>query len=325
MEDMLPKGWEMIDVIMAMAAIAAFLVVLAVWNAALSRDPMQGRIKALQERREALRAGFIAPQKRRSTIKKMKGVGTMRQVVDKLKLMQGQQTKKAQTKLMNAGWRNKDAIIIYLFFKLVMPFLMVLMVVIFVFGFKMFADKPMMEILVSLGAVLVGFMGPDLFIKNAISKRQLAMRKALPDALDLMVICAEAGLTLDSALARVAKELGKTFPELADEFSLASIELGFLTDRRLALINLAERTGMQDIKAVVTTLIQTEKYGTPLANSLRVLSAEFRNERLMKAEEKAARLPAVMTIPLILFILPVLFVVLLGPATCQISDNFINR
>ena len=325
MEDMLPKGWEMIDVITVMAGLAAFLVVFAVWNTTLSRDPMQGRIKALQERRDALRAGFIAPQKRRSPVKKMKGVGTMRQVVDRLKLLQGKQTQNIQTKLLNAGWRGKDAIYVYLFFKLVMPFLMVLAVVIVVFGFKTFADKPMTELAFALGAIFLGFKGPDIFVKNTITKRQQAMQKALPDALDLMVICAEAGLTLDAALSRVAKELGKTFPELADEFSLTSIELGFLTERRQALINLAERTGMQGIKAVVTTLVQTEKYGTPLANALRVLSAEMRNERLMKAEEKAARLPAVMTVPLILFILPVLFIVLLGPATCQIADNFINR
>ena len=146
----------------------------------------------------------------------------------------------------------------------------------------------------------------------------------MPDALDLLVICAEAGLTVDAAFNRVARELGKAYPELGDEFALTSIELGFLTDRRMAFENLANRINLDAIRGVVTTMIQTEKYGTPLASALRVLSAEFRNERMMRAEEKAARLPAIMTIPLILFILPVLFIVILGPAACDIKDALMS-
>ncbi|MCB2061521.1 MAG: type II secretion system F family protein, partial [Novosphingobium sp.] len=140
--------------------------------------------------------------------------------------------------------------------------------------------------------------------------------------LDLLVICAEAGLTVDAAFARVAREFGRAFPELGDEFTLTSIELSFLTERRQAFENLAYRVNLDSVRGVVTTMIQTERYGTPLASALRVLSAEFRNERMMRAEEKAARLPAIMTVPLILFILPVLFVVILGPAACSIADAF---
>jgi tight adherence protein C len=147
----------------------------------------------------------------------------------------------------------------------------------------------------------------------------------LPDALDLLVICAEAGLTVDAAFNRVAKELGKAYPELGDEFGLTAIELGFLSERRQAFENLATRVDLEAIRGVVTTMIQTEKYGTPLASALRVLSAEFRNERMMRAEEKAARLPAIMTVPLILFILPTLFIVILGPAACSISDNLFKH
>jgi tight adherence protein C len=137
-----------------------------------------------------------------------------------------------------------------------------------------------------------------------------------------MVICAEAGLTVDAAFGRVAKELGRAYPELGDEFTLTAIELSFLTERRMAFENLAYRVNLDAVRGVVTTMIQTERYGTPLASALRVLSAEFRNERMMRAEEKAARLPAIMTVPLILFILPVLFVVILGPAACSIADAF---
>ena len=163
-----------------------------------------------------------------------------------------------------------------------------------------------------------------MWLKNKVQKRTSAIRKGLPDGLDLLVICAEAGLTVDAAFGRVAREVGKAHPELGDEFALTSIELGFLTDRRLAFENLAKRIDLDSIRGVVTTMIQTEKYGTPLASALRVLSAEFRNERMMRAEEKAARLPAIMTIPLILFILPVLFIVILGPASCSINDALLS-
>jgi len=179
--------------------------------------------------------------------------------------------------------------------------------------------------IMAAGLVFLGLKMPDIFVSNAKQKRTTAIRKGLPDALDLLVVCAEAGLTLDSALNRVAKELGRATPELGDEFSLASIELGFLPERRQALLNLSDRVDLPALRGVVTTLVQSERYGTPLATSLRVLSAEFRNERLMQAEEKAARLPATLTIPLILFILPTLFVVLLGPAACKVVDDFIVK
>jgi tight adherence protein C len=175
------------------------------------------------------------------------------------------------------------------------------------------------------GSLLLSYKAPDIIVKNKITKRTAAIRKGLPDALDLLVICAEAGLTVDAAFHRVAKELGKAYPELGDEFALTAIELGFLTDRRSAFENLAMRVDLDSVRGVVTTMIQTEKYGTPLASALRVLSAEFRHERMMRAEEKAARLPAIMTVPLILFILPVLFIVILGPAACSISDNLMGR
>ena len=163
------------------------------------------------------------------------------------------------------------------------------------------------------GTLVCSYKAPDIWLKNKVNKRSHAIRKGLPDALDLLVICAEAGLTVDAAFGRVAKELGKAYPELGDEFGLTAIELGFLNERRQAFENLATRVDLEAVRGVVTTMIQTEKYGTPLASALRVLSAEFRNERMMRAEEKAARLPAIMTVPLILFILPTLFIVILGP------------
>ncbi|GAB4570634.1 MAG: type II secretion system F family protein [Rhodothalassiaceae bacterium] len=327
MNTTLPIGITLLDLITLLIGATAFIAILAVWQAGLSaRDPMRGRIKALQDRRQALKAGLVTEAKRRqSPVKKAQSVNLMREVVKKLQLLQSEQTQKVGQKLAQAGWRHKDAIVVYLFFKMILPIIVTVAVVLFVFVLKALEGRPFLEMVVPVGAILLAFFGPDLIVKNAIQKRVDAIRKALPDALDLMVICAEAGLTLDTALNRVTNEMGKSAPELADEFGLTAIELGFLPDRRQALQNLIDRVPLPAVRGVVTTLIQTERYGTPLAMSLRVLSAEFRNERMMKAEEKAARLPATMTVPLILFILPTLFVVLLGPAACQISDELINR
>jgi len=325
MNELLPFGLSPVDLATLMAGITAFIAVLAVWQTLLARDPMRGRLKDLERRREALKAGFVAQRRRSGPVKKRQSVDLMRRVVNKLKLLQSKQTQQASLKLVQAGWRGKDALIIYAFFKLVLPLLIAIAAVTFVYGLGALDAKPMLKMITPAGSVLLAFMAPDLVIKNQTTKRMDTIRKALPDALDLMVICAEAGLTLDSALNRVTAEMGRSAPELADEFGLTAVELGFLPDRRQALNNLAQRIPLDSMRGVVTTLIQTERYGTPLAMSLRVLSSEFRNERMMKAEEKAARLPATMTVPLIMFILPTLFVVLLGPAACQISDELINR
>jgi tight adherence protein C len=172
--------------------------------------------------------------------------------------------------------------------------------------------------------VLLGWMAPDIFVKNTAERRKEAITKALPEGLDLLTICVEAGLGLDAALNRVAKEVQNLSAELAFELQLTSIELTFLPDRQLAFENLATRNDVAGIRGLVNTFRQTEKYGTPLAQSLKVLSAEYRNERMMKAEEKGARLPAMMTVPLMLFILPTLFIVIMGPAIINVIDNTKN-
>ena len=224
---------------------------------------------------------------------------------------------------MQAGIRSKDLAVVVIFARLVMPIFLGGGVVLWVYGFGGLENwTPWKRTGVVLGSLIFSYKFADIWLNNMVTKRVAAIRKGLPDALDLLVICAEAGLTVDAAFGRVAKELGRAYPEAGDEFALTAIELGFLTDRRSAFDNLAARVPLDSVKGVVTTMIQTEKYGTPLASALRVLSAEFRHERMMRAEEKAARLPAIMTVPLILFILPVLFVVILGPAACSISEVF---
>jgi tight adherence protein C len=289
---------------------------------------MTKRVKALNERREQLKAGITAStaKKRAKLIRNTETTDRMRQMLSSLKVLQEDQIKVAQQKLAQAGIRRKDLAVAVIFSRLVGPIVLGGGVALWLYGMGGLADWTTLKRFgVFAAATIGGYKAADIYLNNLIQKRTDAIRKGLPDALDLLVICAEAGLTVDSAFNRVAKELGRGFPELGDEFALTAIELGFLTERRMAFENLAYRVNLDSVKGVVTTMIQTEKYGTPLASALRVLSAEFRNERMMRAEEKAARLPAIMTVPLILFILPTLFIVILGPAACSIGDAFAKR
>jgi tight adherence protein C len=240
-------------------------------------------------------------------------------------MLQDDQVQKAQIRLMQAGIRTKDLAFFIIFARFVLPVVIGIAAVVALYVMGMFPQWSALRRYITVAGLLIGsYKAPDIWLKNKVNKRSAAIRKGLPDALDLLVICAEAGLTVDAAFNRVAKELGRAYPELGDEFGLTAIELGFLAERRQAFENLANRVDLDSIRGVVTTMIQTEKYGTPLASALRVLSAEFRNERMMRAEEKAARLPAIMTVPLILFILPTLFIVILGPAACSIHDSFLT-
>jgi len=288
---------------------------------------MAKRIKALAERREQLKAGITATtaKKRAQLVRKSASTDKMRNFLNSLKVLQDDQVKDVQQKLAQAGIRRKELAVGIIFSRLVMPIILGGGAALWIYVFGGLADwTPIKKFAVFAAFTIAGYKGADVYLGNLVAKRTDAIRKGLPDALDLLVICAEAGLTVDVAFNRVAKELGRGFPELGDEFALTAIELGFLTERRQAFENLAYRVDLEAMKGVVTTMIQTEKYGTPLASALRVLSAEFRNDRMMRAEEKAARLPAIMTVPLILFILPTLFIVILGPAACSISDAFIN-
>jgi tight adherence protein C len=320
-------GIDVIWVATLMAAIASMAVMLAIYAATTVRDPMAKRVKALNERREQLKAGIVAStSKRRAKLQtKNETTDRMRSFLSSLKVLQDTQLKEAQIKLMQAGIRSKDLAVVVIFSRLILPIVIGGGMIVYVYGFGGFPTYTTFKrYMIVAGTLLLSYKAADIWLNNKVAKRTDAIRKGLPDALDLLVICAEAGLTVDTAFGRVSKELGRAYPELGDEFALTAIELGFLTDRRSAFENLAMRVNLDAMKGVVTTMIQTEKYGTPLASALRVLSAEFRNERMMRAEEKAARLPAIMTVPLILFILPVLFIVILGPAACSIKDALIH-
>lgn len=316
--ELLPKGMAPEEAITMLAGFSAFVTVLAVWYGLLAPHTGNRRARELAARREQLRAGMLAPRRRKRD--GMLSTGLMRRVVVRLNLLRSKQAETLVRKLAQAGWRSNDALIRYLFFKAVMPLVAGAGAVFAFYVLKIYELAPMTRLAATTGVVLFGAFAPDLFVKNAIDKRRDKVRKGLPDALDLMVICAEAGLGLDAILKRVAEEFGSSCPELADELSITSLELSFLPDRRQALLNFAGRTDSPGTRGLVNSLLQSDKYGTPVAQSLRVLSAEFREERMLRAEEKAARLPAMLTVPMIVFILPPLFIVLIGPAILETID-----
>lgn len=313
-------GFRVDDAIVAMTAISAFLVIMTVWRALLFRDPMAARLKVLEQRRQGLRDEMLSTR-RRSGEFSAQHVNQMRRVIDRFNLMRSGVTGSAQEKLENAGFRSRDALVIYLFFKVVLPIVAGVGAIVVLYWINLYNMQPTTQLFSSLAVVALTAYAPDIYVKNVTDKRRAAMQKGLPDALDLLVICAEAGLSLDAGLSRVSREIGPAHPEMADELALTSVELGFLPERAKALENLSRRTALPAVRGLVNTLVQTEKYGTPLAASLRVLSAEFRNERMLKAEGKAARLPAILTVPMIIFIMPALFVVLIGPAVIKAIDG----
>ncbi|WP_247714057.1 type II secretion system F family protein [Qipengyuania xiamenensis] len=320
-------GFDVIVVGSILMGVAALAVLFAIYTAVTIKDPMAKRVKALEGRREELKAGLVTSgaKKRQSLVRKTDTADKVRDTLGNMKVLQDSQVEEMQQKLAWAGFRNKEIAVVLIGLRMVLPVIFGLIAGVLLYVVEIFPDWEFKRVAALSAAVFFGYKGPEIYLSNIASKRTDAIRKGLPDALDLLVICAEAGLTVDAAFNRVAKELGRAYPELGDEFTLTAIELSFLNERKKAFDNLAYRVNLEAVKGVVTTMVQTERYGTPLASALRVLSAEFRNERMMRAEEKAARLPAIMTVPLILFILPVLFIVILGPAACDISDSFMTQ
>lgn len=310
----LPPGVS-VDLLVELGAGAANLVALFVLYRAFSPTEVIGaRARSHAKRRRELRGALLtAPRPSR----RQKQVTLVRNLLEKLKLNRGAEVRKSAEKLAQAGWRSADTMTLFLGFRLGSPPVLGLVAWLLTPMF-IHHPPPLMQALGGLVGIAAGTYAPTVFVNNAAKNRGQKIQKQMPDALDLFVICAEAGLGLDAAFVRVAREIGPSSPELADELGLTSIELSFLPNRRDALNNLSRRVDLPSIRSFTNTLSQTEKYGTPLTQSLRVLSAEFRNERLMKAEEKAARLPATLTVPMICFILPPLFIVLIGPAIIQV-------
>jgi len=317
-EDWLPWGMGIDDAIVLLATLAVLATILALWQVMRPNTSFERRLEQVVEGKERLRQNLLATRRGRP---RLTPAGLMRQAVTRLNLLRSRHASEARGRLARAGFRSQDAMVAYLFAQVSLPFL---------FGIAVLADTHVLHLLPlppefafvpAMAAVLFGFYAPKIYLRNVADKRAKQLQRALPDGLDLMVICAEAGLSLDATLGRVSRELGNTWPELAEELGITAAELTFLPERRTAFENLNTRTDSDGIRGVVNTLTQTAKFGTPLAQSLRVLAAEMREARMTRAEEKAARLPAMLTVPMIIFILPTLFIVLLGPAAINIMDT----
>ena len=320
--DWLPAGVSLDQAITVFAGLATLATVLAMWQVLRPNNSFERRLEEIVERKETLKQGALAARRGRQ---RTTAVGVMRETVSRLNLLRSKHATEARNMLAQAGIRSRDAMIGYLFARITLPFLFGLALLADANVFHLLPIPPQFRYLMPFAGVLIGFYAPIVFLRNAAAKRAKSIKLALPDGLDLMVICAEAGLSLDATLSRVSRELGNGSPELAEELGTTAAELTFLPERRLAFDNLNARTNSDGIRAVVNTLQQTAKFGTPLAQSLRVLAAEMRQARMTRAEEKAARLPALLTVPMILFILPCLFIVLLGPAAIGIIDTFAHR
>lgn len=297
-----------------LVAVAAFFAFWAVWTALTWKPPIEARLRALRTRRVKTRKEGADEAKPKSP---SASIGVMRAIADRLNLLRGSAADQTTRKLRQAGFLSRDAAVVYVFVKLALPLTLgfVMIILTSVTGVIDIPDSLIAPI--CIGAVLSGFVMPDMYVKNVATKRREQLNYILPEGLDLLTICVEAGLSIDAAFRRVSKEMQGSMPELATEFDMTAIELTYLPDRQQALENLAERSNSQAIGALVNALRQTEKYGTPLAASLRILSQEFRQNRVTKAEEKGARMPALMTVPLMVFILPTLITVLLAPAIMQ--------
>ena len=251
-------------------------------------------------------------------------IAMMRASTSGFSIMKGRQIEETRKLLVSAGFRSRDAMVVFTFFKLVTPLVFLAGAALYVYGAKPLDKGALVDAAVVVAAALLGSKLPDIFVKNVRTKRLESVRKSLPDSLDMLVICAEAGLASDAALKRVVAETGRKSSALSDELNQTALELSFMPQRRQALENLVERAPIPSVNAFANTMIQAEKYGTPLARAFKVLSQEQRTERMLRAEEKAGRLPATMTVPMMLFILPALFIVLIGPAILDIMDNFIG-
>jgi tight adherence protein C len=302
------------------AALAVAATVYTLVQPYFERDQLAVRIKAVALEREEIRArerARLANEQKRAKLRS-EPKAYMRQIVDRFNLQKALADDKTVNKLRMAGLRGQAPLVVFLFARLTIPLVLFGLSAFYLFAVAQIDQPVYVKLLISLGFVAVGFYGPNLYISNIVSKRQKSIRRAWPDALDLLLICVESGMSAEAAFRKVSEEIGVQSVALAEELTLTTAELSYLQERRQAYENLATRTGLETVKSVMTSLIQAERYGTPLGHSLRVLAQENRDQRMTAAEKKAAALPPKLTVPMILFFLPVLFGVILGPAVIQV-------
>lgn len=307
--------------ITSLVGILAFATIVTLGLPLLDRNQLGKRMKSVSERREELRQRHHAALNKPRNSLRTEPVSFMKQTLERLKLSNILESADTKEKLTKAGLRGQAPLVTFMFFRFVMPFIVFGVALFYLFVVTHFAWSGTIKVLVAFGAALLGYFMPDIFVSNAIQRRQKSVMQAFPDALDLLLICVESGMSVEAAFTRVATEIGPQSGELAEEFALTTAELSYLPERRQAFENLAKRCGHNGVKAVSAALNQAEKYGTPLGQALRVAAQENRDMRMSEAEKKAAALPAKLTVPMIIFFLPCLFVVILGPAVMKVMST----
>ncbi|MDR6530541.1 tight adherence protein C [Caulobacter rhizosphaerae] len=311
----------------AFIAIVVFATIVTLASPMMSNNNLEGRLKSVANRREELR------RRSREAMAQKGGGGSLRHVdegmyknvVERLQLSRLLEDPKVVDKLAQAGFRGPKPVSTFYFFRFVMPFAFAVVTAFYLYVVNGFGLLTMQKIAICFLALTAGYYAPNIYISNAAQKRRESIVAAFPDALDLMLICVESGMSIEAAIAKVGSEVGSASMELAEELSLLTAELSYLPERRLAYEGLARRTNHPGIRSVVTAMIQAERYGTPLGAALRVMAKENRDLRLSAAEKKAAALPAKLTVPMIVFFLPVLFIVIMGPAIIKIQDVMKGR
>jgi tight adherence protein C len=307
-------------IVTLLAALAAFATALTFALPLLARDRTSQRMKVMATERDKMRSARMAELTKDSGQGRLRQApkGFMQQIVDQFNLRGSFESDDLKNRLKMAGLRGQAPLVAYMFFRLVAPIIVTIVALIYLFLLTNYGYPPIVKFGIAIGAGYLGFYLPNMFIENLVQRRQTAISQAFPDSLDMLLICVQAGMSIESAFGKVSKEVASQSMELAEEFSLTTAELSYLQDRRMAFENLGKRTGIAGIKAVATALIQAERYGTPVSQALRVMAKENRDMRMSEAEKKAAALPPKLTVPMIVFFLPVLFVVILGPAVLQV-------
>lgn len=307
-----------------LAALAVIATVITLAMPLLSTDRLQRRIKTVATEREQIRnreRTRLAEEAKRVSLRNVEPTRAVRGIVDKFNLRRALVDESTIARLRVAGYRGQAPLFAFLFARLVLPLVLFAAAFVYLFFLGEFNQPAMFKIVVAILIAYIGFYAPNLYVSNRAQKRQQSIKRAWPDALDLLLICVESGMSVEAAFKRVSEEVGIQSAELAEELMLTTAELSYLPDRRTAYENLAARTGLDGVKAVTLALVQAERYGTPLGQSLRVMAQENRDIRMNEAEKKAAALPPKLTVPMIVFFLPVLFGVILGPAAIQLMEE----
>ncbi|MBA2126645.1 type II secretion system protein [Hyphomicrobium methylovorum] len=316
---------DFIDIVMnpqfivtMLAALCVFATVLTVAMPMLQRDQMNRRMKEMAIERSKMRsvrlADMAAKERQGAGRLRYTSKGFMQRIVDELRLRERFDNDEIRENLKRAGLRGEGNIVRFMFFRVVAPIAMFFFALFYLYFVYETDYPPMINAGIAFGAGFLGFYVPNMFISNRVQKRQQSIQQAFPDALDMLLICVQSGMSVEAAFGKVGKEIAPQSIELAEEMTLTTAELSYLQDRRQAYDNLAKRTGLPGVKGVATALAQAERYGTPVGQALRTMAKENREIRQSEAERKAAALPPKLTVPMIVFFLPVLFIVILGPA-----------